>query len=119
MKIVRTCKNCGKEFEIYPSQAKLGEGVYCSNVCKFVLLRVLRLGVTLSSEQIEKARQTRIKNYEKVACLMKYRNEWGELIQCRNKRKRNRKSCGEHSKKVFQRYYKSNYYPHIYLDILA
>lgn len=119
MKLNRTCKNCGKEFEIYPSQVKLGEGVYCSNTCKFVLLRVLRLGVTLSNEQVEKARQTRLHNYEEIACKLRYRDEWGASHVCRNKRKRNRKSCGEHGKIIKQRYYQHRIYSHLFLDILA
>lgn len=119
MKIKRICKNCGKEFEIYPSKVKIGEGIYCSNTCKSVLLRVLRIGATLSSEQIEKARQTRLNNYEKVACKMRYKNEWGEIEICREKRKRNRKSCGHHAKRIFQRYYQNKYYPYVFLDILA
>ena len=32
--IKRVCKVCGKEFEVWPSFIKRGEGIFCSNKCK-------------------------------------------------------------------------------------
>lgn len=34
-KVERTCPMCGKVFQIYPSDAKNGKGVYCSKQCAF------------------------------------------------------------------------------------
>ena len=34
LKLKRICKTCGKEFEVHPSQIKVGGGKYCSNECK-------------------------------------------------------------------------------------
>lgn len=33
-KIKKNCKTCKKEFSIYPSQAKEGQGIFCSQSCR-------------------------------------------------------------------------------------
>lgn len=117
MKVKRICKQCGKEFERYQSQIKIGEGTYCSKECRAVFLRTARVGAVLPPEQIEKARQTRLNNDEKIACGVKYYDLWGKLTICRNKRKRYRKTCGLHTTTLIQRYYPSKIHKHVYIDI--
>lgn len=43
-KVLKVCKICGKEFVIYPSCAKRGIGITCSNECRMDYLKILNTG---------------------------------------------------------------------------
>jgi len=52
-----------------------------------------------------------------LLCNIKYRNEWGETVECKNMRKRYRKTCGEHKRVIPQRYFISKFNPGLCIDI--
>lgn len=112
-KITAVCKTCGKEFKSYPSIV----GAYCSKECQIPQLQTLRVGVQISTEQIDKARNTRFKNYPNVLCNHAYKDEWGKVKICKEYRKRYRKTCGGHINGTKQRYFCSIINPNYCIDI--
>lgn len=115
-KVIVHCQLCLQGFEVYLSQILIGEGKFCSKECKKPFLRTLRLGQTISLEQINKYRETRFKNNPEVLCNTKYKNVWGEMQICKNNKKRYRKTCGKHVYSV-QLYFCSSKNPYYCIDI--
>jgi len=121
--VPRICKSCKKSFEIYPSQAKLGEGVYCSKECRATWLRIARLGAVVLAEQIKRQVESSQVN-EAVrrvyTCGKYYFDSWGRKRKCKNRKEEGKYSCGMHSlHRHKKRYFQSKHYQHLYLDLYA
>ncbi len=128
--VKRLCKQCGAEIWLSPSRVNNGRGFYCSKKCLFSSDTMKTVGRNMGLAQLGKKKppfteehRAKIRAYQmerhaNVLCNFKYRNEWGEIVKCKDIRKRKRKTCGKHLRYSVQRYFCSKINPNYCIDIL-